>query len=388
MAKGRGRRPDLPYAIDANYRIYLQLQLLQTRYGKTREFVEGIFVRLFPLTTDYEFRSTYERCLRTTPEEADWKVFLSQTALKMGPFGEYVKRVGNGMENITRFDLLGDLDQLKDKLENMNINVTNELVVKLERFRVKENMKIQFTRDCLKCFNFEFHQCTAKKAKKLIDSVLHKFSGLQKSKSGETGKSKFEDFCTQLFIVPELPVSDTRPETIPGSVPTAETETQQGQEVKASHGMIDHVDSRATQLGTELRVVKGKLDDLDKENDELRLKLGVLTEDKEKKQVELMEKQQQIIVKAGELLKSKSDLVTTRKDLSVANAECARLNLELGSSHQSAYYKRMKRKEDLYQTYELFYKKHSEEGCSKSKEISDLKKKMKNLQTLIWKLKP
>ena len=143
------------------------------------------------------------------------------------------------MENITRFDLLGDLDQQKDKLVNVIINVTNELVVKLERFHVKENLKLQFTRDCLKYFNFEFHQCTAKKCKKLIDSVAHKSSSLQKSKSGETGKSKFEDFCTQLFIIPELPVSDSRPETIPGPVTTPEeTDTQQGQEVKASHGMI------------------------------------------------------------------------------------------------------------------------------------------------------
>ena len=76
------------------YRVYLQLPLLQTRHGKTREFVEGILVRLFLLTTDYEFCSIYERCSRTTPEEADWKVFLkedwkvflSQTGLKMGSF--------------------------------------------------------------------------------------------------------------------------------------------------------------------------------------------------------------------------------------------------------------------------------------------------------------
>jgi hypothetical protein len=79
VAKGRGWRPDLPCALEANYRVYLQLHLLRTLHRKTWKFVEGILVRLFPLSTDYEFRSNYERCLRTIPEEEDWKVFLGPT---------------------------------------------------------------------------------------------------------------------------------------------------------------------------------------------------------------------------------------------------------------------------------------------------------------------
>jgi hypothetical protein len=206
------------------------------------------------------------------------KNFLNQTALKMGPFEEHVRRTYNGIGQITRADLLGDHSDLKRKLSGITVNVTKEFVVKLELFRVKENETSQFTRDLLQCFYFEF-QCSVKQAKKAVDNVVNEYSNLQKSKNKNTAKKiLFENVCSEPFTIltGAYPVPLL---AVPGEIPcVTKTDTQpvleqaergnlqvQNQEWSSSQVFAN---VRAAHLGTELWVVRGKLGDVEKVNEE------------------------------------------------------------------------------------------------------------------------
>jgi hypothetical protein len=183
-----------------------------------------------------------------------------------------------GIGQITRADLLGDHRDLKRKLSGITVNVTKEFVVKLERFRVKENETSQFTPDLQQCYNFEF-QCSAKQAKKAVDNVVNEDNNLQKSKNKSTAKKiLFENFCSEPFTiltgaypVPLLAVPDeipcvTKTDTQPVLEQAERGNLQvQNQEWSSSQELAN---VRAAHLGTELRVVKGKLGDVEKVNEE------------------------------------------------------------------------------------------------------------------------
>jgi hypothetical protein len=81
-----------------------------------------------------------------------------------------------------------------------------------------------------------------------------------------------------------------------------------------------------------------------------------------------MEKQLQVtsiedkLCKSKEKIeKSKSDLAIAHEELKVKKSECDQLKSEISSAQQSAYFKKLKRKEDLFATYETFFKKHIED---------------------------
>ena len=388
-------------------------------HHKTRSFVEGILVRLLPLIPVIQFRAITERVIRatcticTTGLGEDYKDFLSQTATKPGPLEEYTKKVG--IEEITREDMLGDPVALKRKLANVcevgvEPVVTNELVVNLERFRSKENLFFQSTLNWLECFNC-LCTCSDKKARKSIQSVLETHSKLVKShkkySNSKNTKGKFETFCQEAFTFPcsissdstdtttPLPVPQPNaltpvesiplPSIISGSTETLSTETSNTGNPGESIPQGPMVSGKSSQLiGLELRLVKGRLQELEKENDEMKLKLSTVTEGKKRALTELLQTQEEIKKKETELFQCKLDIVATRNDARVHSVECSRLNLELSTVQQSAYYKRMKRKEDLFEKYESFFYTHNG-GCLD--EIDELKHKIKNLQSQISKSK-
>ena len=73
-------------------------------------------------------------------------------------------------------------------------------------------------------------------------------------------------------------------------------------------------------LGLELRLVKGRLQELEKENDEMKLKLSTVTEEKKKALTELLQTQEEMKKKETELCECKLDLVATRND---ARVQCS-----------------------------------------------------------------
>ena len=392
-AKGRGRRVNLPL-VDADYRLFLQLHLLRIKNEKTWHFVEDIICRLLPLSNlrPVEFRGILDRCVGTMQksmsDENNYKTFLDQNALKLPPLIDYISRSGV----VITSDDLRDLDSLRSKLtENAEQTVvTKEFVVKLERFRTKENFQQSYTFEVLECFGV---MCVnQKKGRKMIGMLLSDYERKRKSRYKLYGEEPFERLCNEIFDFSPKDVSPTLSGSVVTSMPsgTSDHSNAMPRRDECDDNSCDQVrilpstsspgpsepsilipssaDACLNQsetefrakLGMELKAARGRIQEIGQENADVVFKLKVLTEENVQKQGQLVNSQNEAKV----LHRKHTTVVEERNQLRKDLAEC---QAEVTSIRRTNFYKRLKRKETELSAFEKDVEEHRQ-SCSLLKE--------------------
>ena len=368
LATGRGRRPNIPACV-CNNRLIIQLIVLRNKWDFPWDSVNELFGRLFPTTAPGKFYRIRLRCLKAAwTFTGDEREFLYATVANLEYAGPGLNVIG-----IERCDLLGDLNNLRDRLQGHQL--TNGVLYELEKFREKESLPWINILHWIKCFGMEFDQSTESRVKNAVKNVTESYRKLSKSKhKKDSDNQKFTDFCSEPFRFESIKESNVENVPHSTSVGLCATETESS-----------CVQLQAMATGIRLRHVQGKLEEAEKEIVKMKLELTVCQNDCTKKEEHITELKEEHITELKENVKMNEQLKLARgrlgKEKSVLSNTVTKLQSENRAMRQSNYYKRLQRKESQLRQDEHVIRMHKNQGCGAK--ISKLKKEVKTLQTVL-----
>ena len=362
-ASGRGRRPNLPVDTVVNNRLVVQFNILRTEadcpWGKLEEFMLKMLPQYYP---QRKFRGLVIKTMTTLQcklgsDDELVQVFLN-TVLDLGHVGPHLHAVGIGRQELSAVA----------SLRAVTVPIlTNGMVTEMELFRRTEMLPHS---ELTQWINILLPTpITTSQLRKEVRQTFDDMKKKQRNKGRDSGQRDFDEFQAAGFLPDASNACCVHP------VEAVELVDEIPPPCHSSSGSNSSKNLELLHKDAHIRCLDGQIEAGAKERRELKDVVAVLTESIAFSKTTIANLQLDVAKRDCELDRLKTVLCVKEEEI-VQLKEAQEVT---HSIKQSAYYQRLKRREEDVADKQRIIEQHRDGDCER--QHLELKVKIKNLQT-------